>query len=80
MGIIPSLFLVLLLQVELAILSFCTLGIVVGIAGVHLAFKPQLLVYDNLGITRARLYLFTSAIHCLISAVAAGIYLLFQHG
>ena len=69
-GLIPSVMLLVSFQVKLAILSYATLGIFVGIWGVHKAFSNQMVVFDNLGISRKTLYTYTAGIHVAISALA----------
>jgi hypothetical protein len=69
-GLIPSLFLLLSLQIKLAIVSYSTLGLFIGIWSVHKAFGAQMVVFDNLGIKRKTLYFYTAGCHFAISAIA----------
>lgn len=75
-GSIPSLFLVILSQTELAIISYGTLGVIVGIAVIHFYYKAQLLVYDNLGVSRVKLYGLSFLFHGILSILAFIIYII----
>lgn len=73
-GLIPSLLFLLLPQVEFAIVSYGTLGVLVSILTLHFYYQPQFLVYDNLGLSRTKLYAFAFAAHALVSIIGALIY------
>lgn len=69
-GFVPSMFLLLFLQLKLAILSYATLGLIVGIWTVQKAFNAQMVVVENLGITRNTLYAYTATGHVSISLIS----------